>query len=61
LAEYSAEIGDSGMVAGHPSHTSHSVEIGDDIKETFDRPATWVAKAMQNSGAGDLLRNFRRA
>ena len=61
LAEYSAEIGDTGMVAGHPSHTSHSVEIGDDIKETFDRPATWQAKAMQNSGAGDLLRNYRRA
>jgi len=49
------------MVAGHPSHTSHSVEIGDDIKETFDRPATWAAKAMQNSGAGDLLRPYRRA
>jgi hypothetical protein len=61
LAEYSAEIGDNSMVAGHPSHTSHSVQIGGAINENFDRPVTWAAKAMINSGAGDLLRPYRRA
>lgn len=28
---------------------------------TFQRPATWIAKALQNSGAADLLRPYRRA
>jgi hypothetical protein len=61
LAEYSAEIGDNSMMTGHPSHTSHSVQIGGDINENFDRPVTWAARAMINSGAGDLLRPYRRA
>lgn len=61
LAEYSAEIGDNGMVPGHVSHTSHSVAIGSAINESFARPSTWAAKAIINSGAGDLLRPYRRA
>jgi len=61
LAEYSAEIDSNGMVPGHPSHSSHSVDIGGAINETFDRPATWAARAMQHSGAADLLRAYRRA
>ena len=61
LAEYSAEIGDNSMTAGHPSHTSHSVQIGGAINESFARPITWAARAMINSGAADLLRPYRRA
>lgn len=61
LAEYSAEIGDNGMATGHPSQTAHSMSIGDAINESFDRPATWAARAMQLSGAADLLRPYRRA
>lgn len=29
--------------------------------ESFQRPANYIAKAMQNSGAADLLRPYRRA
>ena len=54
LAEYLAD--DPGTAGA--SRTS--VEIGP-IKEAMDRNPAWVAKAMQNSGAGDLLRNYRRA
>jgi hypothetical protein len=60
LAEYSAEIGVDGAMAGHPSHTSHSVGIGDSINESFDRPSTWAARALTNSGAADLLRPYKR-
>ncbi len=35
---------------------------GEGAAETeFERLPTWIAKAMQNSGAGDLLRPYRRA
>lgn len=27
----------------------------------LERPSTWIAKALQNSGAADLLRTYRRA
>jgi len=54
LAEYLAD--DPGTAGA--SRTS--VEIGP-IKEAMDRNPAWVAKAMQHSGAGDLLRNYRRA
>lgn len=61
LAEYSADIGQDGMVVGHPSHASHSTSIGDSIDESFTRAQTWAARAMQYSGAADLLRSYRRA
>lgn len=61
LAEYSVEIGEDGMVVGHPSHTSHDTEIGSAIKESFTRSPTWAARALQLSGAADLLRPYRRA
>ena len=54
LAEYLAD--DPGTAGA----SSTSVAIGP-IQESLDRNPAWVAKAMQNSGAGDLLRNFRRA
>lgn len=61
LAEYSAEIGENGMVVGHPSYTEHSAKIGDAIDESFSRSPTWAARALQLSGAADLLRPYRRA
>lgn len=61
LAEYSAEIGADAMVAGHNAHHSHSVNIGSAVQESFDRSPTWAARAIQLSGAADLLRPYRRA
>lgn len=51
LAEYSAEI-------GSPADGFTSV---DDGGVSFERAATWAARAIQNSGAADLLRPYRRA
>lgn len=61
LAEFSAEIGKDSMLTGHPSHTSHSAQIGTGITESFTRSGTWAARALQLSGAADLLRPYRRA
>lgn len=61
LAEYSFEIGQDSMATGHPSHTSHTNDIGNAISESFSRGATWSARALQLSGAADLLRPYRRA
>lgn len=54
LAEYLAD--DPGTAGA----SSTSVSIGP-IEERLDRNPAWVAKAIQNSGAGDLLRNYRKA
>lgn len=54
LAEYLAD--DPGTAGA----SSTSVAIGP-IQESLDRSPAWVAKAMQNSGAADLLRPYRRA
>lgn len=54
LAEYLAD--DPGTAGA----SSTSVEIGP-IKESLNRNPAWLARAMQYSGAGDLLRNYRRA
>lgn len=54
LAEYLAD--DPGTAGA----SSTSVAIGP-IQETLDRNPAWVARAMQLSGAGDLLRKYRRA
>ncbi|MEP1592885.1 hypothetical protein [Sulfitobacter sp.] len=44
----------------HPGASGFKTGLASiDIEET--RSATWVAKAMQYSGAADLLRNYRRA
>jgi hypothetical protein len=61
LAEYSVEIGSDTMTTGHPSHTSHDVNIAGSIEESFQRSATWAARAIHYSGAADLLRPYRRA
>jgi len=54
LAEYLAD--DSGTAGA----SSTSVAIGP-IQEELERSPNWVARAMQQSGAGDLLRPFRKA
>lgn len=60
LAEYSVEIGERGILSDVPGATSYSANL-DTIQESFSRQATWAARAIQNSGAGDLLRPYRRA
>ncbi|MHA3915689.1 hypothetical protein [Halovulum sp. GXIMD14793] len=54
LAEY---LSDDPGTAGA---SSTSVAIGP-IQEELERNPNWVARAMQQSGAGDLLRPYRRA
>lgn len=40
--------------------TREELRIGE-ISQSFNRAASWMANAMQNSGAADLLRNYRSA
>lgn len=54
LAAYmAARVGKAG--ASSENLTAGSVTVG------YRRDAAWIADAMRNSGAGDLLRQFRRA
>lgn len=55
LAEYLAAT-----KKGTPGTTRERVTAGS-ITVDKTRSASWAAQAMQNSGAGDLLRNYRRA
>lgn len=43
-----------------PGVSSYSVNLGQ-ISESIRRPATWQARALEMSGAADLLRAYRRA
>ena len=52
LVEYSA---DSEERSGVTAYSSKAGDLGEDVR----RAANWKSKAMQNSGAGDLLRPFR--
>jgi hypothetical protein len=54
LAEYLAD--DPGTAGA----SSTSISIGP-IEESLNRAPIWLARAMQYSGAGDLLRQYRRA
>jgi hypothetical protein len=54
LAEYMA------AKPGTPGATSESVSAGS-ISKSHNRSAEWMARAMVNSGAADLLRRYRRA
>ena len=54
LAEYLAEDGNPAGAS------SYSYRLGD-VEETTQRSPAHVARALQNSGAADLLRTFRRA
>ena len=53
LAEYLVDD------AGRAGSSSYSIKIGQ-MEETHDRAPTWVARALQYSGAADLLRQYRR-
>ena len=55
LAEYWAETEE------RPGVSSYSVNIGGAISEQYERAPAWLARAMSNSGAGDLLLKYRRA
>lgn len=54
LAEY--WVGEASSFAGS-SHTVESVGL---IRSEVYRDPAWMASAMQNSGAADLLRSFRK-
>lgn len=54
LAEYMAQ--DAGIAGAY----SHSERLGD-ASETIRRDASWMGQALQNSGAADLLRHYRKA
>lgn len=49
-----------GCDPGEPGARSHSVTVKD-LSEVTMRAPSWMAQAMQNSGAADLLRRYRRA
>lgn len=55
LAEY--WIGERSSYAG----SSHEVQSVGPIRSEHYRDPAWLGKAMQNSGAADLLRSFRKA
>lgn len=59
LAEYSAEIGDYNSRSGHAGSTNASMNV-QGLNFQNERIVTWAAKAMQLSGAADLLRPYRR-
>ncbi|MBI1416080.1 MAG: hypothetical protein GC146_02550 [Limimaricola sp.] len=60
LAEYSAAIGDFGMMQGKAGSNSFTGKVGE-IEASGTRAPMWAARALQQSGAADLLRRYRRA
>jgi hypothetical protein len=54
LAEYLADATDRSGVS------NYSVSLGGDIEESYQRNSAWVARAMDLSGAADLLRPYKR-
>lgn len=46
---------------GVPGASSYSMSVGSDISESIKRRPDHVARAIHNSGAADLLRQYRRA
>lgn len=55
LAEYLA------AQPGTPGAASEHTEVPGVLTTDVSRAPSWMARAMQNSGAGDLLRPYRRA
>lgn len=45
---------------GNPGVTSESITIADALTQATRRDANWLAMAIQNSGAADLLRPYRK-
>lgn len=58
LAAYMAEVETTDYPAGA---SSYEVDLGGAVKETVQRAPTWIARALQHSGAADLLRGYRCA
>jgi len=54
LAEYLAETDE------RPGAVRYSAQLSSTIQESFERYPTWQARALQYSGAADLLRRYRR-
>ena len=54
LAEYMADDTDRAGVS------SYSVNMGGAIQESYQRNAAHAARALENSGAADMLRPYRR-
>lgn len=50
-----------GMAENTPGARSYSIDIPDVESKSIERDASWIARAMQYSGAADLLRPYRRA
>jgi len=61
LAEYLAPGDVDGFLDSRPGASSHSAKVMEHLDVSFDRAPTWLARAMQYSGAADLLRPYRRA
>ena len=59
LAEYLAPGQPDNILFGRPGASSHTGKVGE-MEESYERSPAWQAKAMQYSGAADLLRTFRR-
>ncbi|MBB5220587.1 hypothetical protein HNP73_000508 [Amaricoccus macauensis] len=55
LAEYSSEK------HGIDGASSRTVELGGQLRESYERAPVWLARALTYSGAADLLRPYRRA
>lgn len=61
LAEYMSDGIKPGIHKGRSGASSGSYSIGQGLNVSFDRNPAWMARAMANSGAGDLLRPYRSA
>jgi len=59
LAEYFADVRESAVTRGTAGVVKSDLTIGQ-LSEMTTRSPTWSAKAMEASGAGDLLRTYRR-
>lgn len=59
LAEYCADIRDAAVTRDTAGVSKHDFSIGQ-LSESVTRSQAWAARAMENSGAGDLLRPYRR-
>lgn len=51
----------AGLADNVPGARAYSIEIPDVESTSITRDATWIARALQHSGAADLLRPYRRA
>lgn len=59
---YAEYLGDaSAMIPETGGTTAGSFKVGDALEKSFQRPSNWIARALQNSGAADLLRPYRKA